>query len=346
MHSLASFTTSVMKVLFPIGYWLLAIGYSLFFASCRLPSEKRNDRTPVTTETKTSPKISAPQFNSDSAFLFVKQQVDFGPRVPGTLAHEKCADYLAAKLRSYKLDVIVQKGMTTAYDNRQFELKNIIGAYKPELKDRVLLCAHWDCRPIADRDTKDTDKPIDGANDGASGVGVLLEIARNLNTVNPNIGVDIIFFDIEDYGQPHVDDASKENTWCLGSQYWARNPHRLGYYAKYGILLDMVGAAGATFMKEGGSEYYAPSVVTKVWNKAEEIGYSDYFSNIHTSAITDDHYYINTIAAIPTIDIIHMDTQTRDFFPFHHKHGDNMSVIDKNTLKAVGQTVMEVVYAE
>jgi hypothetical protein len=286
-------------------------------------------------------KIPTPDFNADSAYLFTKQQVDFGPRVPGTVAHAKCADYLVNKLRAYKLDVMIQSGVVQTFDAKQFKLKNIIASYKPELANRILLCAHWDARPFADSDTKDKDKPIDAANDGAAGVALLIEIGRHLNEANPNIGVDIILFDLEDYGN----NGSMES-WCLGSQYWSRNLHKQGYTAKYGILLDMIGAANATFPKEAHSVELASAAVDKVWNTAANLGYSNYFIDDNISFVgIDDHIWVNK-AGVPCIDIIQYDKSNESFGKYHHTHDDNMSIIDKNTLKAVGQTLLEVIFAE
>lgn len=285
----------------------------------------------------------APYFNEDSSYAFVKAQVDFGPRVPGTEAHAKTADWLANKLRSYGWEVLIQSGNVATHDGKKFNLKNIIASWKPELSDRLLLVAHWDTRPIADRDSVRKDEPIDGADDGASGPGVWLEIARQISLSNVDIGLDIFLNDLEDYGK---ENDRGTNTWCLGTQYWSRNPHKPGYYARYGILLDMVGAKGATFPREGISREYAPYLVKKIWNKAAHLGYSHYFVFQDAQPITDDHYYINVMAKIPCVDIIHMDPQTGDFGHHHHRHSDNMDVIDKNTLKAVGQTVLEILWEE
>lgn len=327
-------------------YICLFFAIAVLFFSCDTPEEKKEAvkrETPVAVN-----KIPTPDFNADSAYMYIQNQVDFGPRVPNSKAHAECAEFLAAKLRSFNMDVTIQEGEVIAFDNNVLKLKNIIAAYKPELDKRILLFAHWDTRPFADKDTKDQNKPIDGANDGGSGVGVLLEIARQLSLVPPGIGIDIILFDAEDYGQPEGTMMQrKQDTWCLGSQFWSKNPHRENYSARYGILLDMVGAKNATFTMEGTSMQYAPFVVKKVWGAAENLGYSGYFINKKTDGITDDHYYVNTIAGIPSIDIIQHDPSTRDSFgTYHHTHRDNMDIIDKNTLKAVGQTLLEVIYAE
>ena len=289
-----------------------------------------------------------PKFNSDSAYLFVQKQVNFGPRVISSKAWESCSEFLAKKLKSYNADVIIQKTQITTYDQRKHELNNIIASYLPNLNNRIALFAHWDSRHIADHDTINQGAPILGANDGGSGVAVLLEIARNLNIQKPNIGIDIILFDAEDYGQPENSIYPiMSNSWCLGSQYWSKNPHKKNYFAKYGILLDMVGAKGATFRYEGISNYYAPNILEKVWAKAHEIGYSNYFLYQKSAEIMDDHYYVNSIANIPTIDIIEFDPFTETNFNKHwHTHQDNMQNISKETLKAVGETVMHVIYSE
>ncbi len=310
----------------------------ILFYSCGTEQKKTEEVKKEIQEIKTIP---PPDFNSDSAYNYVQKQVDFGPRVPGTPAHAKCADYLAAKLKSLGLEVITQKGVVTTFDKKQFNLKNIIGSYKPDATDRILLSSHWDCRPWADEDSKDPQKPFDSANDGAGGVGVLIEVARQLQIKNPNIGVDIIFFDLEDYGE-----SENTDSWCLGSQYWSKNLHKPGYYAKFGILLDMVGASNAVFPKEASSVRYAKSIVDKVWDAASSIGYSNYFAPEVISFVgVDDHIPVNK-AGIPCIDIIHYDAMSGGFGAYHHTHDDNMKIIDRTTLKAVGQTLLQVIYSE
>ncbi len=315
------------------------IGLFVLIFSCSVPDDKKtSDETPAVTK----PDIPVPYFNADSSWAFIQRQVAFGPRVPDTPAHDSCADYLIQKLKSYTDDIIVQEGKVTAYNGIKLNIINIIARFNPEINNRLLLCAHWDTRPFADQDRERPNEPFDGANDGASGVGVLLEIARQLFMLKPYIGVDIIFFDAEDYGKSNVNDS-----YCLGSQYWAKNPPVPNYYPKYGILLDMVGAANAVFTMEGYSMQYAPSVVKKVWDTAAKSGYSDYFRYKKTNPMTDDHFYINTMAQIPCIDILQYDPSTRSGFgSYWHTHADNMEIIDKNTLKAVGQTLLEVVYKE
>lgn len=292
------------------------------------------------------PVIATPAFNADSAYEYIRAQVAFGPRVPNTKPHVQCGDYLAETLKRFSDTVIVQAAVVSAFDNTPLQMRNIIASFNPELKNRILICAHWDTRPFADRDSVNRDKPIDGANDGASGTGIILELARQIHSSSLEAGIDLILFDAEDYGQPDYSPLPKKNdTYCLGSQYWCKNPHVQGYYASAGILLDMAGAAHATFLKEGTSMEYAPEIMNSVWATAARLGYAGYFPQHLVKPIIDDHFYINVMKGIPTIDIIHLDESTPfGFFPHHHTHGDNMSIIDRNTLKAVGQTVLEFIF--
>lgn len=295
-----------------------------------------------------TPAVQLPVFNADSAYFYVKTQVDFGPRVPATLPHAKCASYLSETLQRFGATVIEQQGEATLYDGRTIALTNIIGSFLPEKKERILLCAHWDSRPYADmeEDPSKLRTPILGANDGASGVGVLLEVARQIGKQNPTMGVDIIFFDLEDWGTPEFYQGKQlPDTWCLGSQYWGRNKHQDGYRAQYGILLDMVGAPAAKFYKEQVSTYYAPHIVEKVWHQAHTLGFDTYFINQQGGAITDDHVYVNQLANIPCINIIQYDPESSTGFgTYWHTHDDTMRHIDKNTLYVVGQTVLSMLY--
>ncbi|MCS6821471.1 MAG: M28 family peptidase [Microscillaceae bacterium] len=324
--------------------------------SCRENQPKREENTLSESNTSSTPPtprpiLSVPNFNADSAYYFIEAQVRIGKRVPNTEAHRKCSIFLVQTLQSLGWQVTMQDFDATAYDGTVLKSKNIIAAFQPERKKRILLAAHWDTRPFADKDTKDKNLPIDGANDGGSGVGVLLEIARIISqsTQKPAVGIDIIFFDSEDYGQPEdFKGEYKPDMWCLGSQYWAKNKHKENYSAYYGILLDMVGAKGAKFYREGLSKKYAPSIVEKVWNTARQLGYTHFFVPNDSPEITDDHKYINEIAKIPMINIVEYNPNTKDsyFADYHHTHNDNMQLIDKQTLKAVGQTVLHVLYQE
>lgn len=290
--------------------------------------------------------VTVPEFNADSAYLYIKTQVDFGPRVPNTKEHVACGNYLAEKLKEMGATITNQYADLPTFDGTILKARNIIGSYNTENKKRILLFAHWDSRPFADHDPdkKNYHTPILGANDGASGVGVLLEIARQINIQAPKLGIDIIFFDAEDYGEPAFGEAHQGDFWALGSQHWARNPHTPNYNARFGILLDMVGGKNAVFKKEGYSEAYARGINKKVWNKAEELGYGNYFADGMMGTVTDDHYSVIKYREIPCIDIIPHDFSDEGS-PWHTLK-DDMSLIDKNTLKAVGQTVLAVIYEE
>lgn len=325
--------------------FLIALLMSSIFVSCKF-----NQKTPKQTNENLAV-VQTPDFNADSAYAYVAMQTSFGPRVPNTAAHQKGADYLSGKLDEYADNVIVQEFQARTYDGTLLNGKNIIGIFNPELKKRVFLAAHWDSRPFADQDPNPDNhhKAIDGANDGASGVGVLIEIARQMKIQKPDIGIDIILFDLEDFGIPEFAKrtSDSESSWALGSQYWSLNPHYPNYNAQYGILLDMVGAKDAVFRMEYFSMYYAPQIVKKVWKIAASAGYGDYFLLEDGSSVLDDHYFINRDAKIPTIDIIQHDNKTESGFYEHwHTIKDNLDAIDKQTLKAVGQVVVEVIYRE
>jgi hypothetical protein len=333
-------------LMIPILFIVLIYGLS----GCRRKAEEKSEN--VITE---KPLIPGPQFNPDSAYHYVARQTQFGPRIPNSPQHRACSHYLFDKLEQSGARVVVQEFSEESYNGEVLELQNIIASFDPEKPKRILLAAHWDTRPFADKDTINPRRPFDGANDGASGVGILIELARVISkNSHPNVGIDIILFDGEDYGEPEFDkDTDEENNtgkiwWCLGSQYWSKNHHQKNYSAYYGILLDMAGARNARFYKEGSSIQFAKKITEKVWRIAGLSGYSNYFINATSPGITDDHIFINRDAHIPTIDIIDYDPDREDsYFPaYHHTHQDNMSIIDKNTLHAVGQTLVNVIYNE
>lgn len=321
-------------------FWLIGL---LIFA-CACSGEK-------TTETVVEEVISKPYpaFNADSAYAFVQKQVDFGPRVPESQGHYDTKNWIISKLEGYGWSVQTQEFQIKTYDGLTWDLTNIIASYNPTATKRILLAAHWDTRRIADKDTERLNEPIDGANDGGSGVGVLMEIARTIASqdLKPDVGIDIIFFDGEDDGEP--DKASTTNNsqiwWCHGSQYWSKNRHIPNYSAYYGILVDLVGAKNAKFYREGYSRQYASGIVTKVWGNAAKIGHSDFFIQKDAPEILDDHAFVNAIAGIPMIDIIEFSPDY-GFGHYHHTHKDNMDLIDQRSMRAVGETILFTVYQE
>ena len=288
-------------------------------------------------------------FDGDSALAFARAQCEFGPRTPNSPALEKCGDYIVAQFKAAGLTVTEQRTKVTGWDGKQLGCRNIIAAFHPERKDRVVLAAHYDSRPWADKDADSTRHrtPVMAADDGASGVAVLLEVARHLQKLNPQIGVDLVCFDAEDYGAPYWAPENKrddESTFCLGSQYWSKNI-AADYKPRYGILLDRVGGADNRFYFEGFSLRYAQPVVTKVWDAARLAEAGDYFVQESGGFITDDHLPMNNIAGIPTIDIIAFNPDGG--FPAHwHTTGDTMDKLSAKTLRAVGQTLLQVLSEE
>jgi len=314
---------------------------------------EQNKTIPIKKEVKSSKWIKGADFIADSAYSYIAKQVSFGARVPSTKEHQICGDWLVGKLKAFGYQIDEQIGEVTAFNGKVLPVRNIIGLINPNAKKKVLLCAHWDTRPFADRDSVNINQPIIGANDGASGVGVILEIARILKKDSVKIGIEIIFFDVEDYGAPNTNSTffdlqSMNDTWCLGSQFWCYNLKPSYKKPDFGILLDMVGAQNAVFPKEEISRRFAGYHLNRIWKLADFLGYSKYFHKKIAPPITDDHTYINQLTQIPTLDIIHYDVRPSsgrfDFGKFHHTHLDNMDIINKTTLKAVGQTVSSYIY--
>ncbi len=306
-----------------------------------------------TVETAAAMLPVGPTFVADSAYAFCQQQCDFGPRTMNSEAHDRCGEWIAQKFRDYGMKVTLQQADLRGYDGTTLKSTNIIAKYRPEQTERILLCAHWDSRPWADNDPDEANhhKPVMAANDGASGVAVMLEVARLLGD-SLAIGVDFVCFDAEDWGTPQWADSegSDADTWALGAQHWAENftHHPSPFIIRYGILLDMVGGQGAKFYQEQVSKYYAPDVVRKVWAAAEAVGYGSLFPKEEGHGITDDHVPVNQKAKIPCIDIIpyYPDCDASGFGPTWHTVNDDMQHIDRNTLQAVGQTMIQVLFSE
>ncbi len=292
-----------------------------------------------------------PAFVADSAMAYCKAQCDFGPRTMNSKAHDLCEEWIVNKFKGFGLEVETQKADLTGWDGTKLHSTNIIAHFNPQAQRRILICAHWDSRPWADNDPDSTNwhKPVLAANDGASGVGVMLELARILqNDTTLAIGVDLVCFDAEDYGTPQWAEKGEdsESTWALGAQYWAENLPE-NYEPQFGILLDMVGGQGAKFYQELYSLRYAASIVDKVWSAARHAGYGSLFTNEAGKGITDDHIPVNE-AGIPTVDVIpcYPDCDQSVFGPTWHTVNDDMEHLDINTLKAVGQMLIQVIYSE
>ena len=314
------------------------------FIGCR---SKKTD----TPETFTMAPVG-PAFSADSALAYCQAQCDFGPRTMNSDAHDRCARWIAAKFEAFGCKVTTQQATLTGYDGTPLRCQNIMAQHNPEAPVRILLCAHWDSRPWADNDPDSTNwkKPVMAANDGASGVGVMLEVARLLQQADSlQVGVDFLCFDAEDWGVPQWSDIpDKSDSWALGSQYWSKTLEPAGYTARFGILLDMVGGQGARFHRELFSMRDAPSIVDKVWTAAETVGYGSMFPREDGGYVTDDHVSVNEVAKIPTIDIIpyYIDCVQSSFGPTWHTVSDDMEHLVPQTLQAVGQTLIQVIFSE
>lgn len=278
--------------------------------------------------------VEHPPFEPSRAHELLLKQVSFGPRVPGTEGHRAQLEWMREYLGE-RADTVVEQSFThTTTGGERLELTNLFARFNPAATERILLIAHWDTRPTADASPNpaDRDRPILGANDGASGVAVLLELAELFRKQPPPVGVDILLVDGEDYG-PGGDDM------YLGARHFAANLD--GYRPLYGVLLDMVGDRTPRFPVEDYSAHYAPEVVRRVWSLAEEMGYGDIFPNVSGGAIQDDHVPLNQ-AGIPTIDIIDFDYGPGN--RYWHTHEDVPENTSAETLGIVGRVVAQLVY--
>lgn len=323
---------------------LYLLVFSLFaFSSC-LSSGKTAEKE-IKREVKQPKKVEI-AFSADSAYSYTAKQCSFGPRLLESKAHDKCVEYMVGKLKEFGGDVSVQKCQVTDWAKKKWNAENIIAHFGDDsFANRIVLFSHYDSRPYADKDADESTRrtPIDGANDGASGVGVILEIARQWKDCNPKYGLDVVFFDAEDLGEPSfITGDSSNESWCLGSQYWSKNAD-FGRYKKpcAGILLDMVGDKDARFCIDYVSNHYANDLAVKVWKNAKELGYSDMFrTDANGAGLIDDHYYVNLLSGIPTIDIIDYYDPRGGFPETWHTHNDVIENISKSTLEAVGKTVL------
>ena len=319
---------------------ILSLSLLLGFSSCK------TDTPPKPAVEK--PRVKVPKFDGEKAYALVEKQLSFGHRIPGTPEHKATKDWYVEQLKATGAEVQVQEFKASFLGLEDKESYNIIASFNPKNTHRVALAAHWDSRLIAEKDEDESmkDKPIMGADDGATGPAILLEIANTIKDNPLDLGIDIILFDAEDQG----DSSGEKTTWCLGSQYWGKNPHTPNYKATFGILLDMVGAKDAQFGYEAVSANYAPQVMKKIWALARGMGYGDFFLDKETGSVIDDHYYVNTLRKFPMVDIINMpkDPTTGDisFGHYHHTHKDNIDIVSKRTLKVVGQVVSAVIYKE
>ncbi|MEK7264356.1 MAG: M28 family peptidase [Bacteroidota bacterium] len=315
---------------------LCSLLFALFFSSCN----NQQTNKPANEEThKSNPKsqIAVPTFDGKQAFDYLTAQCNFGPRNPGSNGQKKCLQYLSSELTKFADTVILQPFTHAGYKNEVFQMTNIFGRFQPKNPNRILLIAHWDTRPRAERDEDSTKQkqPILGANDGASGVAVLLEIARQLKETKPHIGVDILFVDGEDYGEEG--DLSR---YLLGAKYFVKN-FRFEHEPQFGILLDMIGDAELEIRKEKASLHFAPDIVELVWNTANELGITQ-FSELDGPSLTDDHIPFNEIG-IKTIDLIDFNypNETKNYW---HTTQDTPEHCSAESLEAVGKVLLAIIY--
>ncbi len=272
-----------------------------------------------------------PAFDGDRAYADLVAQCDFGPRYPGSAGHDLAREWLVARLSESADEVTVQE-FTHRVGDRELELANIVASYRPECSERVLLGAHWDTRAVAERDPDPARRgePILGANDGASGVAVLLEVGRLVAERPPGVGVDIVLFDAEDGG-----DEGGLGAWCLGSSYYAA---RMGSYCpRYAVVVDMVGDCDLDIPREPYSRSASPELVELVWAAAERAG-STSFSRRTGIAIYDDHVPLIQ-AGLEAIVLIDLD------YPYWHTHEDTPDKCCPSSLREVGEAVTEFLYS-
>ncbi|MBC7397603.1 MAG: M28 family peptidase [Bdellovibrionales bacterium] len=305
---------------------LFTLYLCLSLSACELPWAKNE-------------KDSVPIFDENQAYSQILAYEKFGPKVPGTSAHVQGGDWIVSELKKTTALIHEQKTEAKTFDGKTIPVRNIIAQLNPEAKERYLLSAHWDNRPFSDedKDKKYKNIPTPGVNDGGSGVVVLLGIAKALSGKSMAIGVDLAFFDAEDWGSP-----SNEETYCLGTQYWAKNPVPAHYQAKFGINYDMVGRIGSVFPVESYSAQKAPEAIAKLQAAARKIGYQDLFPNTRTGYVIDDHIYIMHGLGFPVMDLIYMSNGR--FPPEWHTHLDTSEFISRDILKAVGQTTLQMLW--
>ncbi len=328
-----------------IGITIIAT-LTLCLAACR------HGRDRSAADTDTIALAAAPRFCADTAMSYIRAQCDFGPRAPRLYAHDACAKWIAATFRRHGATIVEDHATLTGWDGQQLPCLNIGASLWPEKADRVLFTAHYDSRAWADNDPDAANHhtPVPAANDGASGIAVMLEMARLLSRQPLPFGVDFVCFDLEDQGTPQwaEDEATTDDDlsyWCLGSRHWAEQAAATGYRARYAVNLDMVGGRGARFLIEGFSARYARPLTDMVWHLGIQLGYGEIFIDRQGGYVTDDHVPVNHMARIPAIDIVpHTDDARSTFGPTWHTLADTPENIDPQVLTAVGQTLLQLLY--
>jgi len=305
---------------------------------------------------KVKNRFSGPKtaFNGDSALSYTKQQLAFGPRTPGTPAHDSAGAWIAAQMRKRTDSVTVQSWTQTTRNGTKLQLQNILARFNPQAKQRVLYVTHWDTRPTADEDPNfgNRARPIVGANDGASGVGLFIALGDAFKKTPPSLGVDLLLVDGEDWGDFDADSSGK--VWpdaLFGSQYFAQHPPSADYQPLFGVLFDMVGAADLRFWPEENSLQRAPEVVSRVWNAAKDLGYASYFRDQPGQALIDDHVPLLN-RGWHVMDLVQWpygvlapnagpnDTPTTNY---HHTMQDTFDKVSPKSLQIVGDVAVTLV---
>jgi Zn-dependent M28 family amino/carboxypeptidase len=304
-------------------------------------------------------KSSAPKtaFNGEAAMGYIKTQLDFGPRVPGTAAHRKTGDWIVAEMKKRTDSVIVQSWTHVTAKGDTLPLRNILARFNPSATQRVLYLTHWDTRPTADEDLNfgNKQRPFPGANDGASGVALLIALGDVFKQTPPSVGVDLLFVDGEDWGDFGLySDSAKNPDVLIGSTYFATHLPIPGYKPLYGVLFDMIGDADLQIFQEENSVSAAPEVVSRVWNTATELGYGKYFIRQVWGPITDDHVPLIRKAGFRVIDVI--DIQYGNVGPtpgpgdypepsanYHHTLLDTIDKVSAKSLQIVGDVAVTLV---
>ncbi len=311
--------------------YFIALSMIVLFSACDFSCKGEAHKTnPI------SPSHSL-KFDEDFSYAQILAYEKFGPKVPGSSAHEKAGDWIVQMMKQFGMNVLEQKATSSGHDGKPVPIRNIFAQHRPDLKTRILLSAHWDNRPFADQDHLHPSKPVPGVNDGGSGVSILMTIAKTLHESNWEGGVDFAFWDAED-GGVHTNPRS----YCLGSQYWAFHPIPNDYSAKFGINFDMVGRKGSVFPIEAYSYLKAPQIIKDLKDAAQKIGYQDYFPDYRIGPVVDDHYFVSEVRGFPMIDLIYM-TEDGKFSPEWHTLSDTSEFISRDVMKAVGQTTLQLI---
>ncbi|HEX9309392.1 MAG TPA: M28 family peptidase [Gemmatimonadaceae bacterium] len=301
---------------------------------CALAACKGDAKEGSAAQRSARPTATTTGFSGSSAYSYAKAQVDFGPRVPGSSAAKKAGDWIIEQMQRRADTVIVQSFTYTTADGKKLALRNILARFRPDLPERVLYLTHWDSRPISESATTEAEKkmPVPGANDGASGVGMFVALGDILRKTKPTVGVDLLFTDGEDYGQfgpPEVD-------VLIGSKYFAAHLPSPNYKPLYGVLWDMIGDKDLRIPYEMNSFQQAPEVVSRVWQTAADLGYSDVFVQESGGLITDDHVPLLN-AGLRVIDVIDLT------YAPHHTPYDTMDKISARSLAIVGDVATALV---